>query len=67
VHRRTINALHMRGITLPVGANPRKLPAYKEEYRRQTLLFRKEREAQKTERRLQRQEAARAEARQQAQ
>ena len=42
VSGRTLAALQARGIKFPEGVNPRKTKEFKEEYKKQTNLFRKE-------------------------
>lgn len=42
VSGRTLAALQVRGIKFPEGVNPRKTKEFKEEYKKQTNLFRKE-------------------------
>ena len=42
VSGRTLAALQSRGIKFPEGVNPRKTKEFKEEYKKQTNLFRKE-------------------------
>lgn len=42
VSARTLHALQERGVKFPEGVNPRKTKAFKEEYKKQTNLFRKE-------------------------
>lgn len=42
VSGRTLNALQARGIKFPEGVNPRKTKEFKEEYKKQTNLFRQE-------------------------
>lgn len=42
VSGRTLAALQSRGVKFPEGVNPRKTKAFKEEYKKQTNLFRKE-------------------------
>ena len=57
VHGRTMYALQARGVRLPAGENPRKQAEYKAEFRRQTVLFRQEREQRRAERKQQAQRA----------
>ena len=42
VSARTLHALQSSGVKFPEGVNPRKTKAFKEEYKKQTNLFRKE-------------------------
>ena len=42
VSARTLHALQSSGVKFPEGINPRKTKAFKEEYKKQTNLFRKE-------------------------
>ena len=42
VSARTLHALQERGVKFPEGVNPRKTKEFKEEYKKQTNLFRKE-------------------------
>ena len=42
VSARTLHALQERGVKFPEGINPRKTKEFKEEYKKQTNLFRKE-------------------------
>lgn len=67
VSGRTLAALQSRGVKFPEGVNPRKTKAFKEEYKKQTNLFRKEHAAKiaaKKEKARQAQEAARGSRRQ---
>ena len=62
VSARTLHALQARGVKFPEGVNPRKTKEFKEEYKKQTNLFRKEHAAKiaaKKEKALAAQEAAR--------
>lgn len=42
VSARTLHALQSSGVKFPEGINPRKTKAFKEEYKKQVNLFRKE-------------------------
>ena len=42
VSARTLHALQSSGVKFPEGVNPRKTKAFKEEYKKQTNLFRQE-------------------------
>ena len=42
VSARTLHALQSSGVKFPEGINPRKTKEFKEEYKKQTNLFRKE-------------------------
>ena len=42
VSARTLHALQSSGVKFPKGINPRKTKEFKEEYKKQTNLFRKE-------------------------
>ena len=62
VSARTLHALQSSGVKFPEGVNPRKTKAFKEEYKKQTNLFRKEHAAkiaEKKEKARAAQEAAR--------